>query len=476
MSIISKQIFLFSLVFIKFCISESDVFRIPFGLYKARNYNSDVVHDIFYNILYANLSVGTPPQNIRCELRMNSQIFTICNKTFNKNNSSTYEELSEYENDDDNNDIAFGNKSMDILNINNKKEKINFILSNKLKYDIYLFGIIGFSIPKNIEDGVYTFFSSLKKAQLINSYTWTLKFYNNISLMDTINGYDNNIGELIFGNEPHNYEKDKNRYNKTQLIKINPISSYELSWDINFDNFYLLYHDNENDNQTKVNIMLNGRTRLMPGVGFIFMPKEFNYIINKRFFDPYFKENICRSKYINDSFYGTIECDNNSSFKIDQFPDLCFEHKEFETTFNFTYKDLFVYNEKDDKYIFLMITDKYLYGWIFGSIFLKKYQLIFNQDSKTIGYYKSMNYNPEKDIDNMDDNNDNNDNNNNGNNHNIENNNDTITKYIIIGLLLIVFSVLLISIGMFFQKKFFSKKKKIKVNELEDEILFDNNS
>ena len=451
MATISIKLLLFSLFFIKFCISENNVYRIPFGLRKNkdRNNDPDIAHNIFYNNIYVNLSTGTPPQTIPCYISMSDQIFTIRNKTFIKYNSSTYEELSEYKNDDPNNKIISGNKSMDILNINNKKQKINFILSNQMEYEIYLSGIIGLSIPKNIEEGVYPFFNSLKLAQLINSYTWTLKYYNNISLLDTINRNDINIGELIFGNEPHNYENDKNIYNKSQLIKINPISSYELAWDIYFDKFYLL---NKTDNQKQVNISLNGKTKLMPGVGFIFMPKEFDYIINKRFFDKYFEEKICRYKLINDSFYIYIECDNNSSFKIESFPDLCFEHKQFETIFNFTYKDLFVYNEKENKYIFLMINDENLYGWIFGSIFMKKYQLIFNQDSKTMGYYKQMNFSSETEIDYID-------------------NKKIIIRYIIIGVIFIASCIALILIGMYVQKICFSKKKKIKVNELEDEII-----
>lgn len=457
---ISKNILIVSLLYIIFSLSitQDNELRIPFGLYntKAKTMDLDLANNIFYNFLYINLSIGTPPQKILCELIMNSQTFTINNETFNKNNSSTYEELSKYENTDDKNEIASGYNSMDILNINSRNQKINFILSNKFKYINYPFGIIGLSIPNNIENNVYPFFNSLKLAQLINSFTWTLKYYDNLSLLDTINGNENNnkiIGELVIGNDPHNYEKETFKYNKSQLIKINPISSYEYSWDIQFDKIFLLYHGNENMNKSVINIQLNGRTKLMPGVGFIFMPKEFNYIINKRFFEKYFNKTICRSKFINDSFYSYIECDNISSFEISTFPDICFEHKTFETIFNFTYKDLFVYNENENKYIFLMTTDKYLSGWIFGSIFLKKYQLIFNQDSKTIGYYKPMDYDSETE------------------NNNKENKNDSIIKYVLIGIIIIITSILLISIGILIQK-YLSKKEKIKANELEDEILF----
>ena len=426
----------------------------------GENSNFSIVNNIFSNIMYINLSIGTPPLNIPFALNINSEIFTLYSKIYN--NSETYEEISKYENDDEEEFISLGYKAMDILNINDKKEKINFILSTKINYENYPFGIVGLSIPKNIESEIYPFMNSLKKAKLIDSFTWTLKYFSNQTLLDTIYSSENNdkiIGEFIFGNEPHNYEKDKSKYNKSQLIKINPLSSYDFSWEINFDKIYFFFHENNNNNETsqKININLYGRTKLMPQVGFIFIPKEFNYFLRKRFFDKYSDINICRHRLINNTIYDFIECDNNSSFKLSSFPDICFEHKEFETTFNFTYKDLFLYDKNRDKYVFLMINDRFLHGWIFGSIFLKKYQLTFNQDSKTIGYYKSMNNYVEA-FENEYSNN---------NTKKIE-----IIKYIGLGLLLIISSFLLLTFGMFIQKNFCKLNKKINANELEESFSY----
>ena len=80
------------------------------------------------------------------------------------------------------------------------------------------------------------------------------------------------------------------------------------------------------------------------------------------------------------------------------FPDLYFEKKDFETTFNLTYEDLFILDE-NNKYIFLIYNNRFTPTYILGTIFLRKYQLIFNVDSKTIGYYKSMNLYKEDNID-----------------------------------------------------------------------------
>ena len=450
---------------------KCDEYRIPFGLYrdKERCSDYDIMNNIFFNILHVNLSIGTPPQNVPLELNMNSQTFAINSQVYD-NKSITYEKLSDYIIDEFKEDefISSGFNSMDILHLNDKKEKINFVLTTEIKYEYFPFGMLGLAIPTDVESEVYPFFNSLKRADMINSYTWTLKYFDNISLIETLYGNENNniIGEFIFGDEPHNYERDKSRYDRYQLIKVNPVSSYYFYWEIEFTDIYLLYPDIENNNNSsnRINIKLNGRTKIMPGAGFIFIPKEFNYMIEKRFFDNYYKEKICRGKTINNTIYGYIECDNINSFNVSTFPNICFEHKEFETTFNFTYQDLFLYDKENDKYMFLMINDENLYGWVFGSIFLRKYQLIFNQDSKTIGYYKSMNnyYDNEKD-----------------NEKDTEKNKKymiiiyIIIIYIIIGIFLIVFCFLLITFGMYIQKRYFNKKKK-RANELDNSFDYEN--
>jgi hypothetical protein len=431
-----------------------------------KNDSKDIMYNTFFSTMYVNLSIGTPPQNTLLGLSMNSKTFAVNTKSFNRNKSTTFEEINIYENnDDDDTDIASGIYSKDILNINNNKEKINFIFVEKFKNENYPLGMIGLLIPDNIDSKFYPFFNSLKEAKIINSFTWTFKYFDNISLLDTIYEYgkDNKaIGEFIFGEDPHNYEGDKSRYNKSQLIKINPLSSYDYKWEIDFNKIYFLYHKNETNNINKteiINVNLYGRTKIIPEAGFILIPKEFNYMIKQRFFNYYFNKSICKYNYIEDSLYDYIECENDALFNIYSFPDICFEHKDFETTFNFTYKDLFIYDKNRNKYIFLMMSDKFLSGWVFGSIFLRKYQLIFNQDSKTIGYYKSMNYAYDNKINDKDNDNDN-------------HNNNEIIKYIFIGILILISSILLVLIGMYIQKKFCNDKKKVKANELEDDESF----
>ena len=68
---------------------------------------------------------------------------------------------------------------------------------------------------------------------------------------------------------------------------------------------------------------------------------------------------------------------------------LYFYNKELNYDFEFSYKDLFFYNELDKKYYFLIIFEKSNGSgrWLMGEFFFKKYQLIFNQEKKKIGIY-----------------------------------------------------------------------------------------
>ena len=85
--------------------------------------------------------------------------------------------------------------------------------------------------------------------------------------------------------------------------------------------------------------------------------------------------------------YSSFVCELN--FNIKKFEDINFSLLNFENAFYLSYEDVFLkYNEK---YYFLIYfnfeeDDKNNF-WELGEIFFRKFQFVFNQDSKTIGYY-----------------------------------------------------------------------------------------
>ena len=132
-----KNIIYISLFLIKICLSNNDIYRIPFGLINKNGSNTslNIIHNIFYKEIYVNLSIGTPPQIIPFSLNINSQTFSVPNNIFHKNKSSSYESISKSEIPYENEDVIYGFISKDVLNINNKtkNKKIDFILGTNIK-------------------------------------------------------------------------------------------------------------------------------------------------------------------------------------------------------------------------------------------------------------------------------------------------------------------------------------------------------
>ena len=132
----TKKTLILLLLFINvLIISSNRIVRIPIGLINT-NLQGDkeedsrnIVKDIFYNMEYVNLTIGTPPQIIPCHIDINSRSFFISNKYFDSKQSSTYELLRD--------DVIFyglitsGLIVKDKLKINNKEINFNFILANE---------------------------------------------------------------------------------------------------------------------------------------------------------------------------------------------------------------------------------------------------------------------------------------------------------------------------------------------------------
>ncbi len=258
-----------------------------------------------------------------------------------------------------------------------------------------------------------------------------------------------------------------------------------IYWDIYFDSIYLILKDNTQKDDLKVNINGYGLAEINLDISFIVGPNNYFESIKNHFFNKY--KDICTETFLSNTNFRYIECDNNDLFNISSFPNVYFEHKELETIFNLTYEDLFILDKTKNKYLFLVFNNRFTNNWVFGNIFLRKYQFTFDVDSKTIGYYKSMNYHQNYNSDDSNDNedkkddkedkkdddnnneqqkneeNDKNENNkdNNGNNKN------NLMMMIIIGLLFVICCISFIFIGMYIEKKCNRRKKRI--NELEDE-------
>ena len=215
-------------------------------------------------------------------------------------------------------------------------------------------------------------------------------------------------GLVVFGKYPH--ELLPNKYDIKQLywtdtflrILKKEYWHYEnILWGIKFNEVYIDYGNNK---KTKFEY-LRGEFDL--NVETIFPPYEY-YETIKNFFRPLrpicFIDSNSRLFKSDPNIYRMVYCDYEEFGKkyIKTFPKLVFRLENFDTEFEFTYKDLFkpVYDNK--YYLFLIFTGRFYraselviqppsYPWTLGRLFFKKYQFVFDALNKKVGYYNVKN-------------------------------------------------------------------------------------
>ena len=213
-------------------------------------------------------------------------------------------------------------------------------------------------------------------------------------------------GELIIGEEYKNLNWTK-------------IELKYLEWTITFDDVFF--------NEYKIIDCRDAKFNL--DFGLISIPEYFmKYLIHK------YVDNI-NCKKIESYFYGYISFACNKNFNISQFPSFKFFNREFRANLTLDYNDLFYeYENLNYSLICSGKDDKYL--WVLGKPFLKKFQFVFDPDNKLIAYYQH----DEKFI---------------------------FNKNIIYSIITIVMIIIIIFLILFI-KYMIKKKRKIRVNEIEE--------
>jgi len=212
-----------------------------------------------------------------------------------------------------------------------------------------------------------------------------------------------------------------------------------IEWKFILDELYIGNHIYEiGDEIIKITLDMEG----------IEIPRSFYDTIKNSYFDKYFSEKICESEIVVEDIM-VIYCygDKFTEKDIKKFPEINLYKFKIGYNFTFTGKELFYKREK--RYFFKMIVNLKIFeeGIKLGRMFLKKYQIIFNSDSKSMLFYK--------------------------NNNNIMNiYGDTKTKkevlfFKITGYLFV--GIIFLCLGIFFGRKYCFIDKKRLANELEDD-------
>jgi len=420
---------------------------IPF---KIQNFDTSkenkLISRYLYKDLLVKLQIGEPKQNIQLSACLGEFTTFVISKgtdgykeaTYNKTLSSSYKNISK-EASYTFQTFSKGIKSKENIAIEDSNIQINdleFVLATEIGgnncYETYCEvltqpGILGFKLFQlydEIDDVRNTnFIPQLKKKNLISSYDFSFNFISE------------NEGNIIIGAKPH--ELDNKYMNKVfSPIQTSLVRNNELDWAISFDKIY--YGDESMYNEKSAMLRIE--------FGLIIGSYLWEKYLLEHFFTPLINEKKCFKGSTNELGSTAYFYYCNSTTDISHFKPFTFSIHEYDFNFTLTKEDLFV--KDGDKLLFLMI-----FGGIFevllGFPFFKKYQLVFNQDTKTVGFYREIN-NKEKDLDKGD-------------------KPSNISYYITIIILSIVFFGLLIyAIYFYFKTK---TKKKKNATELPDDQI-----
>ena len=347
-----------------------------------------------------------------------------------------YDYLHDYEDDQpknpyDNNDIynydnddANNNKTQDKKenkNENNKKEN-DKKEENKEK-------------ERFLGDGLFkeesaNFISQLKKKDKINSFAFTIKYNSNS------NNEEN--GEIIIGDLPHEYAPDTYSPENYFFDSVSITKEPPFNWHFIYKK--CSYGQEQIDTRNSVKFSID--------FGFIKGNKNLQKTLEENFFNlnSCYKDKTKNNYYI---YYCTEKAIKNLKPIIFEL-----ESKYCPTNLNakfeFNYKDLFIKDENKDNdiYYFQIVfpSDGSFSNWIFGKPLFKKYQMVFDQDRKTYGFYVKLN---EKKSDNS--------------------NNSLKISWTLVVILIIVSLVL----GYILCKLINKLPRRLKANELEDSFTYD---
>ena len=380
------------LIFINiFFINEifaNDILSIPFykSYHNLKGLSPKEITEKIKEIkLVSDISIGTPLQKIKAKLALTEYVFyiggkdSLCQNKFIEGKSDTYTKLSDliyfYATS-----IREGYSSSDIIFFDEKskeQKEMNFILGTNTDKSNEG-GLIGLNIQdddtKKYEN--YNFINILKKKGYIKDFYFTIKYNNE------------NSGNLIIGDLPHNYNEAYNsKYFKDMYISM---FTGVLTWNINLDSIYV------SDNSTSENKKIVGEKiygYFKTESGIILGTERYKQFLLSDFMEERIIQGQCFE--VQSNFYISYYC--KKEVDLTKLKNLYIYIKNLDYTFEFTYKDLFFKNEDDgNNYFLIYFNSEYDeeegsgFFWTFGEPFFKKYNLVFNQDTKRIGLYTQI--------------------------------------------------------------------------------------
>lgn len=320
-----------------------------------------------------------------------------------------------------------GYQAYDDIEMGNLRIKnFSFILANTINFNRYIgSGLLGLRMRSfyDDQDEEANIILQLKKKNFILNYGFFLHFTNT--------SINNEKGFLFLGSYPHEIWPDK--YKEKNFRSYNVLFDYYSNpyrWQIKFKQ---INYDNKKIGIDTVSFDFD--------LGLMYAPYSLEDLLKNDFFNN--QTHHCfkgTSENFTSSYWYCEENVDISSMKNITF------YLDEENYFVLKPEDLFIH--KDNKLIFAFIFSVNEKNWVLGNSFFKKYDIVFDQDKKIIGYYiNSNNSNINDDEDKTKD-----------------KTNNKITLVIIISGVAIFFCLLTI---IFLLLKIIQKRKK-RANELDD--------
>ena len=382
------KIIIFLFVFISSFLSSNSYFTIPFYTEKIPDNTTeeDFILNYMNTGLYSKIKIGSNSQELPVLINLISYTSYIINSTVNYNgpkyNSQDSKSLVEgkklsfFMNDI----IRAGSKSYDSIDLGQKKIKnFTFILTSSFQTNCIIRegGQIGLGVINLQNSGDEPFIKQLYESGIIKKYPFSISYTKE------------DEGILTFGDYLHDIKNYP--YKKEEMMSISTA-------DIDKEFFWSVSSSFKVNNKT-IDIYQ----------GFIINSQYgFNLAFSEYYthISPFLSEKIdngkCKEKtitfegifpdYFNEKQYYYYVCDGDVDLKT--FPNLVVELDENKFQIEFTYKDLWV-NFKGKNYFNVLMTDEFDTGvglyFLFGRMFLKKYDVTFDTDRRIIGIYNKKN-------------------------------------------------------------------------------------
>ena len=404
------KFFIILVIFNKFCLNT---ISFNFTKKKINSVNIELLTEIF---------IGTPLQKIPSILTFNTYSIYIPDNSFkigkfNQFDSKTlipniYEQ--KLKNCSFEGNIIPCSTAKDIGSVNNNYKSndlftIYFILLTNSSNNSYNFNYSLLGLKNNPDSSSIKthLIWVMKTNSLIDNYVFYIKYKNNVE------------GELIIGNYPHEYNSN---FKEENLRFVNG-KIINDGWSMKFSNIYT-----ENF-KSKINV-----AKFSLSIEGIIGSNDYIKYTNETFFNNLIENKICKIQIIKDNrnngFYQYI-C--NKNLPIKEFKKLVFENKNLNYSFEFESENLFLF-ENNNYYSLILFSNQNLDNWVLGEIFLKKYQLIFEPNESLIGIYLK------------------------------------IEKLYIFYIIIITLTIFIFLLSFFLYKLLILKKRKVRANELDENI------